>query len=179
MRKQPWLLPISSLKQGENRLEFDLDIEELGGSEHEVKENPLFEQLVGPVKVGLAITRSGKRLLVEGRVKFTAKLDCAMCCTDFERAYDEPLVSEFLSTDDEPLTTNRELEEEELGRSQVRGNMLDLRPEVRDAIHLAIPMAPACSPDCKGLCAQCGADLNKGPCGCDTAARRPDSRRVG
>jgi uncharacterized protein len=170
MKKQPWLLPISSLRQGENRLSFDLDIEELGGTEQEVKENPLFEQLVGPVRVELVISRSGKRLLVEGRARFTAKLDCAMCCREFERGYDEPLVSEFLSTDDEPVAPSRELEQEELGRSQVKGNMLDLRPEVTDAIHLAIPMAPSCSEDCKGLCAQCGADLNRGPCGC--TARR-------
>jgi uncharacterized protein len=25
-------------------------------------------------------------------------------------------------------------------------------------------MAPLCRPDCRGLCAQCGADLNQGPC---------------
>jgi len=173
MRKQPWLMPIASLKQGDNRLAFELDIEELGGQEHEVKENPLFEQLVGKVRVELGITRTGKKLLVEGRVKFRARLDCAMCCTEFERQYDEPLVSEFLSTDDEPLVPSRELDDEDIGRTQVKGNMLDLRPEVRDAIHLAIPMAPACSPDCKGLCAQCGADLNKGPCGCDSAVCVP------
>ncbi len=177
MKKQPWLLPIAALRQGENKLTFDLDIEELGGSEHEVSENPLFEQLVGPVRVELLISRSGKRLLVEGRAKFTARLDCAMCCREFDRTYDEPLVSEFVTTDDEPVVTSRELDEEDLGRSRVKGNMLDLRPEVRDAIHLAIPMAPSCSEDCKGLCVQCGADLNKGPCGCPPDRRQKSEGR--
>ena len=31
---------------------------------------------------------------------------------------------------------------------------------------LNIPMKPLCRPDCKGLCAQCGADLNLGACAC-------------
>jgi uncharacterized protein len=25
-------------------------------------------------------------------------------------------------------------------------------------------MVPLCRPDCRGLCASCGADLNDGPC---------------
>ena len=43
---------------------------------------------------------------------------------------------------------------------------LDLRPLVRDAVVLGLPMAPLCWPDCAGLCSQCGADLNAGECSC-------------
>jgi uncharacterized protein len=41
-----------------------------------------------------------------------------------------------------------------------------LRPLVRDALLLELPLAPLCRPDCRGLCARCGADLNAGPCSC-------------
>ena len=30
-----------------------------------------------------------------------------------------------------------------------------------------------CRPDCRGLCAQCGADLNEGSCGCEAEATDP------
>lgn len=54
------------------------------------------------------------------------------------------------------------------------GELLDLRPLLRDAILLELPIAPLCRADCAGLCADCGADLNDGPCGC--AGPPPDPR---
>ena len=43
---------------------------------------------------------------------------------------------------------------------------LDLAEAVRQAALLEQPMAPLCRPDCRGLCPNCGADLNAGPCKC-------------
>jgi uncharacterized protein len=43
---------------------------------------------------------------------------------------------------------------------------LDLAPLVRDALALELPPTPLCTPDCRGLCVQCGTNLNEGSCGC-------------
>jgi uncharacterized protein len=43
---------------------------------------------------------------------------------------------------------------------------IDLGPVVHEAVVLAEPMRVLCAPDCRGLCPQCGKDLNEGPCGC-------------
>ncbi len=45
---------------------------------------------------------------------------------------------------------------------------LDLEDPMREYALLSIPMLPLCREDCKGLCPQCGANLNDGPCDCDT-----------
>ena len=29
-----------------------------------------------------------------------------------------------------------------------------------------MPLVPLCDDDCKGICPDCGADLNEGPCSC-------------
>ena len=50
------------------------------------------------------------------------------------------------------------------------GDHLDLTPLVRDAVLLALPIAPLCRPDCAGLCCTCGADRNEAPCDCASAA---------
>lgn len=42
------------------------------------------------------------------------------------------------------------------------GDLLDLEPVVRDALVLALPLSPLCSPDCPGLCVDCGARLTPG-----------------
>jgi len=39
------------------------------------------------------------------------------------------------------------------------GDLLDLEPALRDALVLALPLAPRCRDDCPGLCAECGAKL--------------------
>jgi DUF177 domain-containing protein len=43
------------------------------------------------------------------------------------------------------------------------GDLLDLRQVVRDAVVLALPLAPLCRPDCPGLCVECGARLADDP----------------
>jgi uncharacterized protein len=45
-------------------------------------------------------------------------------------------------------------------------HLLNLTEAVRQRVLLDIPMATLCKEDCAGLCAQCGHDLNLGPCEC-------------
>jgi uncharacterized protein len=43
------------------------------------------------------------------------------------------------------------------------GDLLDLEPTLRDAVVLALPLAPVCRDDCPGLCVECGARLADEP----------------
>ena len=44
--------------------------------------------------------------------------------------------------------------------------VVDVDGLAREALILALPAQVVCAEDCKGLCARCGKDLNKGPCSC-------------
>jgi len=46
---------------------------------------------------------------------------------------------------------------------------LDLTEVVRQYAALNMPMKPVCRDDCKGMCLQCGADLNESACQCGVA----------
>jgi len=46
------------------------------------------------------------------------------------------------------------------------GDELDLEPLARDAVLLDLPLAPLCSPDCRGLCPRCGQNWNVSACAC-------------
>jgi uncharacterized protein len=71
----------------------------------------------------------------------------------------------------EPLTSSVEVSSQELFSYQqdggdgqedgysLDGDLLDLEPALRDALVLALPLAPRCREDCPGLCAECGARL--------------------
>jgi uncharacterized protein len=54
-------------------------------------------------------------------------------------------------------------DDEELRTPYVEDNRLDLSSWARDALVLALPPQIVCRPDCAGLCAVCGADLNLEP----------------
>lgn len=45
------------------------------------------------------------------------------------------------------------------GGYSLDGDLLDLEPALRDALVLALPLAPRCREDCPGLCAECGVRL--------------------
>ncbi|MBI4395659.1 MAG: DUF177 domain-containing protein [Elusimicrobia bacterium] len=49
--------------------------------------------------------------------------------------------------------------------------VVDLLEESRQALLLALPAMPLCRSDCKGLCSQCGKNLNRGACGCSGERR--------
>ena len=44
--------------------------------------------------------------------------------------------------------------------------VIDLDPDIREEIILGYPIQSFCSDKCKGLCQQCGKNLNQGACSC-------------
>lgn len=46
---------------------------------------------------------------------------------------------------------------------QLVDDRIDIEPVLRDAVVLALPFQPVCSPDCPGLCVECGARLADDP----------------
>jgi uncharacterized protein len=54
------------------------------------------------------------------------------------------------------------------------GYQLNVDDLLTNEIVINWPMKVLCKPDCKGICRQCGKDLNTGTCGCDTFV--PDPR---
>ena len=72
----------------------------------------------------------------------------------------------------------REIEQpgggDELSSPYVKDGELDVSAWARDALALAMPAQITCRPECAGLCAQCGANLNDDPG--PAHAAEPDKR---
>ena len=62
---------------------------------------------------------------------------------------------------------------DELDIGFYRNDELDLSGVVSEQVVLEIPMKPVCREGCRGLCPQCGADLNEANCGCDHTVSDP------
>ncbi|MDO4561227.1 MAG: DUF177 domain-containing protein [bacterium] len=50
---------------------------------------------------------------------------------------------------------------------------IDLGQLIWEVLITSLPGAVLCSDDCRGLCPQCGANLNEGACGCKKESRDP------
>jgi DUF177 domain-containing protein len=64
--------------------------------------------------------------------------------------------------------------EETEGSDFIKDLVVDVDGLAREAVVLALPSQVVCSETCKGLCSQCGKDLNRGDCGC--SGGRTDER---
>jgi uncharacterized protein len=97
-------------------------------------------------------------VLVSGELDVPVEGSCARCLEPFTDSL-ELDVQELYAY--EGSTTVETSEEDEVRR--VEGDYLDLEPLVRDTVVLSLPLAPVCTPDCAGLCVDCGQRLDDLP----------------
>jgi len=102
-----------------------------------------------PIDVDVFARLTGDTLLVKGTINARPRLRCSRCLEYYEPPLRRP---DYMFT-----ITVRD------------GDIIDLTESIREDIIIAFPLKPLCSEDCKGLCPECGGNLNKGPCGCSCA----------
>jgi uncharacterized protein len=100
----------------------------------------------------LRIDVASGALVVRGRVGVGASITCARCLGEMPIEVAADLTATFGDAEDEdslPISAERRI---------------DLATPVAEELAMAMPVAPLCRPDCRGLCATCGTDLNGDPC---------------
>ncbi len=118
-----------------------------------------------PVSVDATVSHLAGIVLIDYTVSYTLHLHCDRCLAPFDRA-------ESQSFSHELVTTGSESGEGET--ALVIPNMrLDIEDMVQTDLFLTFPMKFLCREDCKGLCPQCGKDLNQGECDCKQSERDP------
>jgi uncharacterized protein len=104
-------------------------------------------RVVKPVAYDLWVQAVPGELIATGRVATRVRFVCARCAEPFEAEITEPA-----------FTCARTYEN--------KFASVDLTPDMREAILLAFPTHPVCTPSCRGLCARCGTNLNRAFCVC-------------
>jgi uncharacterized protein len=118
----------------------------------------------------------GRRLLFRGQLSGTVELPCAGCTESFTYTHREPveLLLEPLPASEAVPEGGIALDPEDLSLGQYGGEMLDFEPVLVESLLLSWPMHVRCSPDCQGLCPDCGCNRNRESCDCaQRKARRP------
>ncbi len=119
----------------------------------------------GDVSVDLRITNAGTRMLVQGAAQTRLVIRCARCNEPYPEPIDIELDENFVPAE------SPEAEAEGLEKYEIltyREDRIVLDEMLRQNFLAAVPIQPICrNGKCRGLCDQCGADLNNEKCSCE------------
>jgi Predicted metal-binding, possibly nucleic acid-binding protein len=119
----------------------------------------------GPLRAVLEVKGHEGFVTAEGELSIRMKLACSRCLSPVEELVTIPFEERFKPAEDAEDAGEDESEDDE-DMLEVTGERLDLQPYAEEALLLFMPFAPLCSSDCKGLCPNCGTNLNEETCGC-------------
>ena len=122
--------------------------------------------VAAPVDLVFDVTKDKDQFCLAGRVRTTLELPCSRCLEPFERAVDAAFDLRYLPRRANAGDEEREVQDDDLSTAFYEDDTIDLGQLVREQLYLSLPMKPLCGDDCKGLCPQCGANLNRGTCLC-------------
>lgn len=106
-----------------------------------------------PIALSLRLESVMDGVLVTGTANVDLVGECVRCLTPLTDVRTVDLQELYLY----------EAEGDDEETSRMDGEFLDLEPVLRDGVMLSLPQNPLCTPDCPGLCAECGARLADDP----------------
>jgi len=148
--RDPLVFSVHRLSEGQNIFEFEADTEALELASY---------HFTRPLECRVTLTRTGRRVDLLLRIRTRVRLVCAGCGEPIHRDVENLVRVTFLPGSESAEGTEGDLE--------FYDEDIDLRGVTHDAFVLALPIAPLCREDCRGLCPECGANLNRETCGCE------------
>ena len=126
--------------------DLDFNYEEI-----ELESDLQLSNLTGKVR----INRTPQGLLFDANFDAFVVGQCVRCLEDFQ----QPLTTEF-----QELFAYRSRHTKDSEFFVPEDGYIDLAPLVYENILISFPIKMICKPDCKGLCTECGVNLNKVTC---------------
>jgi uncharacterized protein len=168
--RQPMLLDVSTIRGRGDRFLRSYEPSAFASDDDSYR-------VIAPASLAFDVDKDGDRYRVVGTLTSALEVTCSRCLEPFTIPIDVPFDLRYV-----PQTLNRgegerEIDEDDLATAYVQDDLIDLGQLMREQFVLALPMKPLCSEACKGLCPQCGVNLNQVTCMC--ARRWEDPRFSG
>jgi uncharacterized protein len=111
-----------------------------------------------PLTLTVKLESVTEGVLATGTVTGELRGECGRCLNEFTEDLGVEFVELFAYPDS---ATDETTDADEVAR--LEGDRLDLEPVVRDVVVVDLPLTPLCSPDCGGLCSECGERIDDLP----------------
>jgi len=137
----------------------------------------------GRAALDLYLLRTSDNVQVSGTATVDLKPSCARCLEVFDKKLNVPVHVNLAPHKDMHFEEGDDdeggIDEEDVSFSFYKGEEIDMSDLMREILVLEIPMRYLCQDNCKGLCAQCGKNLNKESCSCAKKAVDPRLAALG
>lgn len=127
-----------------------------------LKAGPDLYSFVEPLAWQVDVSNTGDALLVTGTVEGAAATSCCRCLEAVNLSLIGEVEGYFLIGEQ---GSPEDMAEDEFDVLPEDGKV-DLGALIVAALLLEVPMVPLCDDECKGICLDCGANLNEGGCSC-------------
>jgi uncharacterized protein len=122
----------------------------------------------GSILIEGSVTNKGSIYEINGIINATISQNCSRCLEATSITLAIPFSEEYREVDS--VEANGFAEQE---LNYFNSDEIDITDLVRENILLAEPIKPVCSESCRGLCPECGANLNINTCGCSPKKTDP------
>ncbi|MDD4702211.1 MAG: DUF177 domain-containing protein [Desulfovibrio sp.] len=153
--------------------EFNLDDQAVW--QNSITEFGMDCRVTKPLSASIYVLPTDGGWLVRGTLTGGVALPCSRCAEDaianvnarFEDFEQQPESDELDGPGGHSTAQPREDTPESRLVFDNNAPMLDLAAICWEELMLALPVTPLCNTTCKGLCPNCGANLNEGLCACE------------
>ena len=119
------------------------------------------------VRVNGKLTRIEQDIYFAGHLQASLQVDCTRCLKPFPLLVKNKIQVHFIPRVKEKSSgAEVEIKETDIEQEIYKEDRVDLSAPIRDNILLDVPLIRLCNEDCKGICSECGNDLNNNQCGC-------------
>ena len=125
---------------------------------------------IGEAAIKVELYQGTPGVFVRGTLRGSLEVGCSRCIEAVRIPVDDDIMVSFLPAADVPSDddeADEEPAEDDVDLFPYEGEEINLTDLFRERLILAVPYAPLCQAECKGLCTACGNNLNAGECGCD------------
>jgi len=128
--------------------------------------DPTICRIAAPVALSVVVRKDRTQFRLAGRVETAIGLTCSRCLEGFEMPVAEAFDVLFLPHTPAGTAEERMIEDDDLSTAFYEDNVIDLGQLMQEQCYLAVPMKPLCQEGCRGICPDCGTNLNTASCVC-------------
>jgi uncharacterized protein len=154
------LLDLSRMRESRDRVDRTLEPSALPAADADEF------RVEAPVRLAFDIFKDGSQFRLVGHVASALTLACGRCLDDIALPVDLPFDLLYLPHRDNAGEGEIEVEDDDLTTAFYGNDGIDLGQLVLEQFYLAVPMKPLCRESCRGLCPECGTNLNRATCSC-------------
>lgn len=118
------------------------------------------------VEGSVRMMHTNQGVLVQGKLAGETQLACARCLETVPVDFEIHLEEVYMPTVDMATGKLIKPEEEDQALWIDEHHILDLTEVLRQDVLLELPVHVLCKEDCRGLCPECGTNLNESTCNC-------------